>query len=141
MSTPRGPDRIWNPTYLRSRRALSVLQSFLAVSNMPVAREEQAAPDTKRISFAPTPKMSSYLFVLTTGELERITADAGGVSVGVVTTKGKSDKGRFALDDAVRLLGYYHDCFGVAFPLQKLNLIAMPGGYGGAMENWGGITW
>jgi aminopeptidase N len=132
----------WDEPAFKASFALTVTvpQSFLAVSNMPVAREQPAAPDTKRVSFAPTPKMSSYLFVLTTGELERITADAGGVSVGVVTTKGKSDKGRFALDEAVRLLGYYNDYFGTAFPLPKLDLIALPGGYGGAMENWGGIT-
>jgi len=119
---------------------VTVPQSFMAVSNMPVVREEQATPDLKRVSFAPTPKMSSYLFVLTAGELERITANAGGVNVGVVTTKGKSDKGRFALEEAVTLLGYYNDYFGAAFPLPKLDLIAVPGGYGGAMENWGGIT-
>jgi aminopeptidase N len=119
---------------------VTVPRSFMAVSNMPVASEEQAAPDHKRISFAPTPKMSSYLFVLTAGELERITADAGGVKVGVVTTRGKSDNGRFALDEAVKLLGYYNDYFGANFPLPKLDLIAVPGGYGGAMENWGGIT-
>ncbi|WP_407156404.1 M1 family metallopeptidase [Bradyrhizobium sp. STM 3557] len=119
---------------------VTVPQSFMAVSNMPVAHEEMAAPGLKRVSFAPTPKMSSYLFVLTSGELERITADAGGVAIGVVTTKGKSDKGRFALGEAVKLLGYYNDYFGAAFPLPKLDLIAVPGGYGGAMENWGGIT-
>ncbi|MET0220325.1 MAG: M1 family metallopeptidase, partial [Tardiphaga sp.] len=132
----------WDEPAFKASFALTVTvpQSFLAVSNMPVSHEEQAAPDLKRVSFAPTPKMSSYLFVLTAGELERITADAGGVEVGVVTTKGKSEKGRFALDEAVRLLSYYNDYFGVAFPLPKLDLIAVPGGYGGAMENWGGIT-
>ena len=50
---------------------------FVAVGNMPVAREEPVAPDLKRVAFAPTPKMSSYLFVLTVGELERITAEVG----------------------------------------------------------------
>jgi aminopeptidase N len=132
----------WDEPSFKASFALTVTvpQSFLAVSNMPVAREDQAADELKRVTFAPTPKMSSYLFVLTAGELERVTADAGAVSVGVVTTKGKSDKGRFALDEAVRLLGYYNDYFGTAFPLPKLDLIAVPGGYGGAMENWGGIT-
>ena len=84
--------------------------------------------------------MSSYLFVLTAGELERLTADADGVTVGVVTTAGKSEQGRFALDNAVKLLDYYNDYFGVKYPLPKLDLIAVPGGFGGAMENWGGIT-
>ena len=27
------------------------------------------------------------------------------------------------------------------YPLPKLDLIALPGGFGGAMENWGGITY
>ncbi|HEU0149337.1 MAG TPA: M1 family metallopeptidase [Bradyrhizobium sp.] len=132
----------WDEPAFKASFALTatVPQSYLAVSNMPVVHEEQAGPDLKRVSFAATPQMSSYLFVLTAGELERVTADAGGVEVGVVTTKGKSDKGRFALDEAVKLLGYYNDYFGTAFPLPKLDLIAVPGGYGGAMENWGGIT-
>ncbi len=103
-------------------------------------REQPVAPNLKRVTFAPTPKMSSYLFVLTTGELERLTAEANGVTVGVVTTSGKREQGRFALDDAVRLLDYYNDYFGVKYPLPKLDLIAVPGGFGGAMENWGGIT-
>jgi aminopeptidase N len=119
---------------------VTVPRSFLAVGNMPVAHEEVVAPDLKRVVFAPTPKMSSYLFVLAAGELERLTADADGVTVGVVTTAGKREQGRFALDNAVRLLGYYNGYFGAKYPLPKLDLIAVPGGFGGAMENWGGIT-
>jgi aminopeptidase N len=84
--------------------------------------------------------MSSYLFVLTMGELERLTADADGVTVGVVTTAGKSEQGRYALENAVKLLAFFNDYFGVKYPLPKLDLIAVPGGFGGAMENWGGIT-
>jgi len=119
---------------------VTVPQAFLAVGNMPITREEPIGPDLKRVAFAPTPKMSSYLFVFTTGELERLTGDADGVTVGVVTTLGKREQGRFALDNAVKLLAYYNDYFGTKYPLPKLDLIAVPGGFGGAMENWGGIT-
>ena len=84
--------------------------------------------------------MSTYLFVLTVGELERITAEAEGVTIGVVATTGKAAKGQFALDSAAKLLAWFNDYFGVKYPLPKLDLIAVPGGFGGAMENWGGIT-
>jgi aminopeptidase N len=132
----------WDEPAFKATFALEVTvpQNFLAVGNMPIVREEPVAPDLNRVAFAPTPKMSSYLFVLTTGELERLTADADGVTVGVVTTAGKSGQGRFALDNAVKLLSWYNDYFGVKYPLPKLDLIAVPGGFGGAMENWGGIT-
>jgi aminopeptidase N len=119
---------------------VTVLETFTAVSNMPVTHEEPAGAGLKRISFAPTPPMSSYLFVLAAGELERTTGDADGVEIGVVTTIGKRERGRYALDSAIALLRYYVDYFGVRYPLPKLDLIALPGGSNGAMENWGGIT-
>ncbi|WP_044589457.1 M1 family metallopeptidase [Bradyrhizobium sp. LTSPM299] len=132
----------WDEPAFKASFALTVVipKSLMAVGNMPVANEQPVADNLKKVAFAPTPKMSSYLFVLTVGELERVTADADGVTVGIVTTEGKSEQGRFALDSAVKLLGYYNDYFGVKYPLPKLDLIAVPGGFGGAMENWGGIT-
>ncbi|HTY68514.1 MAG TPA: M1 family metallopeptidase [Alphaproteobacteria bacterium] len=120
--------------------SITVPSGFTAVSNMPVARETALDPARKRVSFLPTPRMSSYLVVLVAGELERLTAEADGVTIGVVTTSGKSAQGRFALESAQRLLAYYDDYFGVKYPLPKLDLIAIPGGFPGAMENWGGIT-
>ena len=132
----------WDEPAFKASFALTVTvpRTFLAIGNMPVVREEPLTEGLKRVVFAPTPGMSSYLFVLTTGELERLTAEADGVTVGVVTTSGKRGQGRYALDNAVRLLSYFNDYFGVKYPLPKLDLIAIPGGIGGAMENWGGIT-
>jgi aminopeptidase N len=132
----------WDEPAFKATFALTVTvpRTFLAVGNMPVTREEPVAPDLKQVAFAPTPKMSSYLFVFAAGELERLTAETDGVTVGVVTTAGKREQGRFALENAVKLLDYYNDYFGVKYPLPKLDLIAVPGGFGGAMENWGGIT-
>jgi aminopeptidase N len=132
----------WDEPAFKATFALTVTvpRAHLAVGNMPVVRETPVAPDLKQVAFAPTPKMSTYLFVLTTGELERLAADADGVAVGVVTTLGKREQGRFALDNAVKLLAWFNDYFGAKYPLPKLDLIAVPGGFGGAMENWGGIT-
>src|SRR4051812_9616126 len=132
----------WDEPAFKATFALTVTvpRGFLAVGNMPVTREEPVAPDLKQVAFAPTPKMSTYLFVFTAGELERLTAEADGVTIGVVTTAGKREHGRFALDNAVKLLAWFNDYFGVKYPLPKLDLVAVPGGFGGAMENWGGIT-
>ena len=120
--------------------SVTVPRNFLALSNMPIAHEEPAGGASKRVTFGATPRMSSYLFVLVAGDLERLTGDANGVSVGVVTVAGKREQGRYALTSAISLLRYYNDYFGVKYPLPKLDLIAVPGGVGGAMENWGGIV-
>jgi aminopeptidase N len=132
----------WDEPAFKATFALTVTvpRSFLAVSNMPVAHEEPVTPTLKQVSFLPTPRMSSYLFVLAMGELDRLSTQADGVTISVVTTAGKRQQGRFALDSAVALLRYFNDYFGVKYPLPKLDLIAVPGGFGGAMENWGGIT-
>src|SRR5207244_8610153 len=84
----------WDEPAFKATFALTVTvpRAFLAVSNMPVASEEPVTPTLKQVSFASTPKMSSYLFVLTAGELERITAPVDGVTVGVVTTLGKREQ-------------------------------------------------
>ena len=90
----------WDEPAFKATFALTVTvpRSFLAVSNMPVAREEPVTPTWKQVSFQATPRMSSYLFVLVAGELERISEQTDGVTVSVVTTAGKRAQGRFALD-------------------------------------------
>jgi aminopeptidase N len=132
----------WDEPSFRARFQLTVVvpENFTAVSNMPVQSEEKVARG-KEVRFATSPSMSSYLVVLVAGELDSIEAEQDGVKLRVVTTKGKAEMGRYALESAARILQYYNDYFGVPYPLPKLDLIAIPGGFGGAMENWGGITY
>src|SRR5262245_17861461 len=120
--------------------AVTVPRTFLAVSNMPVAKEEPVNAASKKVSFLPTPKMSSYLLQLTAGELERLTGEVDGVEIGVIATSGKREQGRFALASAIDLLRYFNDYFGVKYPLSKLDLIAIPHGHVSAMEHWGAVT-
>ena len=132
----------WDEPSFRARFQLTVIvpENFTAVSNMPVEGEEKVAGG-KEVRFSTSPSMSSYLVVLVAGELDSIAAEKDGVKLRVVTTKGKAEMGRYALESAARILQYYNDYFGVPYPLPKLDLIAIPGGFGGAMENWGGITY
>lgn len=113
----------------------------LAISNMPVTNVAKQANGTQLYSFAETPVMSSYLLYLGMGDLERKTVMAGNVEIGVVTRRGVSGQGDYALEQAKRMLPYYNDYFGQPYPLPKLDMIAGPGSsqFFGAMENWGAI--
>ncbi len=132
----------WDEPAFRAKFRLTVTvpASFTAVSNMPV-ESEKVSGSSKEVRFGETPPMPSYLVVLCAGELDGIYGEADGVKIGVLTTKGKAEQGRYALESAEKMLKYYNEYFGEKFPLPKLDMIAMPSGFGGAMENWGGIVY
>jgi aminopeptidase N len=133
----------WDEPSFRAKFKLTVdlPASFKAYSNTPVEKREQIAGGKQRVTFAATPKMSSYLVVLVAGELERLSAKQDGVDLGVVTTEGKQGSAAFPLAATKDILHYYNSYFGVPYPLAKLDQIAIPGGFNGAMENWGGIVY
>jgi aminopeptidase N len=132
----------WDEPSFRARFQLTAVvpENWTAVSNMP-AESETKTGGTKEVRFATTPAMASYLNVFVAGELDMIEAQSGPTKIRVVTTKGKSEMGRYALESTAQILRYYNDYFGIPYPLPKLDQIAVPGGFGGAMENWGGITY
>src|SRR5881398_982447 len=132
----------WDEPVFRARFQLSAVvpENWLVVSNMPIESERKVAGG-KEVRFAATPPMSSYLNVFVAGELDVIEARSGSTQVRVIATKGKAELGRYALEATAQILQYYNDYFGVPYPLPKLDQIALPGGFGGAMENWGGITY
>ena len=132
----------WDEPVFRARFQLSAVvpENWLVVSNMPIESERKIT-EGKEVRFAATPPMSSYLNVFVAGELDVIEARSDSTQVRVIATKGKAELGRYALEATAQILQYYNDYFGVPYPLPKLDQIALPGGFGGAMENWGGITY
>jgi aminopeptidase N len=132
----------WDEPAFRARFQLTVVvpKNWLAVSNMPVDSEKEI-DGGKEVRFSATPPMSSYLNVFVAGELDLIQSRSGPTQIRVIATKGKAELGRYALLATAQILQYYNDYFGVPYPLPKLDQIALPGGFGGAMENWGGITY
>ena len=133
----------WDEPALKATFSISVdvPADRMAVSNMPVASTETLPDGRKRVHFATTPKMSTYLLFLGIGDFERIATKVDGTDIGVVVSRGDGEKGRYGLDEAARLLHYYNEYFGIPYPLPKLDLIAAPGSFAsfGAMENWGAI--
>ena len=134
---------MWDEPGIKSVFALSVVtpEGQMPVSNMPIASDVAGSPGTRAIQFQDSPKMSSYLLFFALGEFERIHQKVGDTDVGVVVRKGDTEKGRYALESAVKLLGYYNDYFDTPYPLPKLDMIAGPGQsqFFSAMENWGAV--
>ncbi len=132
----------WDEPAFRARFHLTatVPQQWTAVSNMPIQKTVSAGPGLKRVTFATTPSMPTYLVVLCAGDFDELTGSANGTAVHVFGTKGKGPELTYALSSLERLIPYYETYYGIKFPLPKLDLIAIPGFFGGAMENWGGMT-
>jgi len=143
---PSGARRLlpcWDEPAFRARFRFSVdlPAASTAVSNMPATRREPVAGGLVRTTFAATPSMPSYLIALVAGELERTEGVADGTRIGIVTTEGKRASAAFALAAAQELLHDFNGYFGTPYPLPKLDHIALPGGFQGAMENWGAIIY
>lgn len=110
-----------------------------AISNMNLISKKPIGSKTQH-RFARTPIMSTYLLYLGVGEFEFLSSRQGRVQYRIVTTKGNSRNGKFALDLCKKLVNSYEKYFGIKYPLPKLDLIAVPDFASGAMENWGAIT-
>jgi aminopeptidase N len=112
-----------------------------AVSNMPVEKTSTLPDGRQLVSFAASPKMSTYLLFFGVGDFDRATAMVDGTEVGIITQKGALPQGKFALDASASVLREYNDYFGVRYPLPKLDNIAAPGRsqFFAAMENWGAV--
>jgi aminopeptidase N len=133
----------WDEPAYKATFSLSVVAPAgdLVVGNMPVQERTDLGDGRARVAFARTPKMSTYLLFLALGDLERATARAGAVEVGIVTQRGALEKGAFALASSAAVVLDYDEYFATPYPLPKLDNVAAPGRsqFFGAMENWGAI--
>ena len=114
--------------------------NWAAIGNMPIARRTVNAA-LATISFQRTPSMPTYLVELTAGDFAEISSSVGKTGLGIWAVRGQERDGAIALANARQILADYNDYFGYPFPLPKLDSIATPGGFSGAMENWGAITY
>jgi aminopeptidase N len=132
----------WDEPSFRAyfRLAVTVPKSWVTVGNMPIAhRIVQGQSAT--VSFQRSPKMPSYLVEFTAGDLREVSAARGGTRFGVWAVAGHEQDGAVALASAQDILADYNEYFAHPYPLPKLDSIAVPGGFSGAMENWGAITY
>lgn len=123
------------------RMSFTVPKDWTAVSNTPVVSTVPVGDSLKKVQFDTTPVMSTYLVVLCAGDFEKVSAIKDGIDLSVYVTRGKAAQAQYALSVMEDLMPYYDSYYGIKFPIEKLDSIAIPGGFLGAMENWGGITY
>jgi len=129
------PDLKANFTFsVTARAGLTVL------SNNPLVRSVNNTNGTTTFHFKTTPKLSTYLCALAVGELEGSQPRmAGKVPVRVWHVPGKRQLTSFALEAAVQSLARLEKYFGLPYPYEKLDLVAVPDFEAGAMENAGAV--
>jgi aminopeptidase N len=102
--------------------------------------DEKTLPDgRKEVRFGRTPAMASYLVAFAAGEFEANEDEVEGVKLRIITTEGKKEQGRYALEATKQILTYYNEYFGIRYPLPKLDQFCFPAFPMGGMENWGAI--
>jgi puromycin-sensitive aminopeptidase len=120
---------------------LVVAENLAAVSNCAIVREESLGDGRKAVHFADTIRMSTYLVAFVVGELEASEpVMVGHTPLRVWCVPGKRHLARFALAVGAHSLDFFERYYGLPYPGDKVDLLAIPDFAAGAMENLGAIT-
>lgn len=112
-------------------------EGFVALSNGRLRKNEG-----RRFVFETTPRMSTYILAFVVGKLEYIEREgAHGTVIRVYADKAKVSSGNYALQVADECLRFFEEYFQIAYPLPKLDMVAIRSFSMGAMENWGLVTY
>ncbi len=122
---------------------LNVPKDQKAFSNTPAVAENSAPGGRKIVTFAATRPLPSYLVAFAVGPFD--VADAGtagkkNTPIRVIAPHGKAYEAKYAVATIPALLTQLEKYFGIAYPYEKLDSIAMPIS-NFAMENAGLITY
>ena len=134
----------WDEPAIKATFALTMIipSELTAISNMPATCTTSLPKKLKRVTFAVTPRMSTYLLAWAVGEFDYIEGSAkSGVTIRVFTPPGRAEEGKFALDVGIKSLDFYDNFFQIPYPLPKLDMLCCTEFAMGAMENWGLVTY
>lgn len=121
--------------------SMTIDQGDTAISNG-AQLSDTAGPEPRKhtVSFATTPKMSTYLVAMIVGDFVCRSGASDGTPIRACSTPDKLGLTSFALEAAEHQLAFYNAYFGIKYPFGKLDIIAVPDFAAGAMENSGAIT-
>ncbi|MFN8195173.1 MAG: aminopeptidase N [Nocardioidaceae bacterium] len=141
--------RIWacfDQPDLKAPHAFTVTapESWTVTSN---GAPDSVAPagDAARVwTFPDTPSLSTYVVVINAGPFHELRREVGGHSLGLYSRQSTAaflDRDADELFDlTARGLAFFGERFGMPFPQERYDQVFVPN-MGGAMENWGCVTW
>jgi alanyl aminopeptidase len=122
---------------------LDVPAQLVAVSNTPVVREAALGSGRKRLEFAATRPLPSYLIAFGVGPFDVVDGGrtARGTPVRIITMKDRAPEAAWAAKTTAKLIDLLEEFFGSPYPYEKMDMLTIPVTVGfGAMENVGLIT-
>ncbi|MFD5539369.1 aminopeptidase N [Streptomyces sp. NPDC127079] len=115
--------------------------TVLSNSGGPRVEEQGSA---RRWVFPDTPPLSTYNTVVNAGPLHGIRREADGHDLGIYARRSLAEVLERDADEIFTLtrqgLAFYAEAFAMPFPQRTYNQVFMPE-FGGAMENYGCVTW
>ncbi len=122
---------------------------YEALSNTQATATQPIAGGLKRVTFATTEKLPTYLIAFTVGPVDIVDWEPIPASpvrphtipLRGVAAKGKGDQMRYALANTADLLLILEQYFDAPYPYDKLDIVAAPDFAAGAMENPGLILY
>lgn len=122
------------------RLELDMPAEWLAVSNTMVGSEAENSNGRKRVTFAPTEPLSTYLFAFAAGNFQREEFEKEGRRFGIYYRE--TDQERIAqlpkiAEDVAAALSWQEEYTGIPYPFCKYDLVIIPGFQFGGMEHTG----
>jgi aminopeptidase N len=112
------------------------------ISNMPVDSQVPAGPGAKTVHFPTSARMSSYITAICAGPYHEVRDEHDGISLGAFC---RASMAQYLDTDDLFLItkqgfDFFHEQFGVRYPLPKYDQLWVPDFNAGAMENFGCVT-
>ncbi len=112
------------------------------ISNMPAERDEPAGPGARTVHFTPSARMSTYITAICAGPYHEVRDSHDGIDLGAYC---RASMAQYLDADDLFLVtkqgfDFFHEQFGVRYPLPKYDQLWVPDFNAGAMENFGCVT-
>jgi puromycin-sensitive aminopeptidase len=121
---------------------LVVDDRLTAISNGGITSEEAAGDGLRRVRFATTMRMSTYLLAFIVGPFDLTDpTDVDGVPLRIATPPGRAALTPYAVEAGAHALHFLAGYFDLAYPHDKIDHVAIPDFAFGAMENLGCVTY